>query len=259
MNFQDLPDELVLIILSYSGLKDLISCGQVSKRIRRISRDGKLWVVANLEKKIVKTELLEVILKKGCRILNLRHSTILGTLSSNLKSQLQVLNLSQSKVWIGEEHFAALEEILFSCCCLQELVIEDVVLTPKMAVSICKNGKTLKSLNLSSSDLEFLSEKYYPYSYFQEIIRCCQELKEVDLASVNFTEGLTDEDIEFLTENIPPNIEKLNLSSSFVTDSDVKILLSRCNKIKALSLEARNINDNLLKNIKQCLNLTLAH
>ena len=33
--FQGLPDELVLKILSYSETKDLISCGQASKRIRR--------------------------------------------------------------------------------------------------------------------------------------------------------------------------------------------------------------------------------
>ena len=42
--FQDLPDELVLKILRNSETKDLISCGQVSKRIRKISRDGTLWV-----------------------------------------------------------------------------------------------------------------------------------------------------------------------------------------------------------------------
>ena len=48
LNFQDLPDELVLKILSYLSCfkitKDLINCGQVSKRIRKISRDGTLWV-----------------------------------------------------------------------------------------------------------------------------------------------------------------------------------------------------------------------
>ena len=52
--FQDLPDELV-------------SCGQVSRRIRRISHDGSLWVTTNLERKIVKTELLQMILCKGCK------------------------------------------------------------------------------------------------------------------------------------------------------------------------------------------------
>ena len=95
LNFQDIPDELVLKILSYPEAKDLISCGQVSKRIRRISRDSTLWVTANLEKKIVKTELLEMILGKGCKILNLCDSTILGSLSFSMKSQVRVLNLSR--------------------------------------------------------------------------------------------------------------------------------------------------------------------
>ena len=48
---QDLPDELVLKILRNSETKDLITCGQVSQRIRKISHDGSLWVTANLEKK----------------------------------------------------------------------------------------------------------------------------------------------------------------------------------------------------------------
>ena len=109
-NFQDLPDELVLKILSYSETKELLICGQVSKRIRRISHDGTLWVSANLVKKIVKTELLEMILGKGCRILNLCHSSILGSLSSNLKSELRVLNLS----WTCAENFKVLEELLLS-------------------------------------------------------------------------------------------------------------------------------------------------
>ena len=92
--WQDLPDELILKILSYSEVKDLVSCGQLSKRIRQISQDRSLWVTANLEKKFVKTELLEMILLKGCKILNLSNSNIVGTLSSNIKSQLRVLDLS---------------------------------------------------------------------------------------------------------------------------------------------------------------------
>ena len=62
LNFQDLPDEVILKILSYAEAIDLINCGQVSKKIRRISQDGTLWATANLEKKIVKTELIQIIL-----------------------------------------------------------------------------------------------------------------------------------------------------------------------------------------------------
>ena len=124
--FHNLPDEIILKILTYSKTKDLISCGQLSKRIRKICHDGSLWVKANLEKKIVKAELLEMILGKGCKNLNLSNSTIIGSLSSNIKSQLQFLDLSQP---VGtatcdrfrEESIAVFEELLFSCCSLQHL------------------------------------------------------------------------------------------------------------------------------------------
>ena len=250
--FQDLPDELVLKILSFSKLKDLTKCGQVSKRIRKISHDGTLWMTVNLEKKTVTTEFLEMILRNGCRILKLGDSTILGSLSSNMKSQLRCLNLSQLKGAWSDQEDPVVEELISSSSSLKHLVMEGVYLTPKMAVSICKNGKTLQMLNLNSSDLDFSSS--YPYSSLQEIIKCCQELREVDL---NVQDGLNNEDLEFLARNISPNVEKLNLSKSCFTDDHVKTLLSRCNKIKALTLEATWINVHSLTINKQRLIHTL--
>ena len=94
--FQDLPDELVLEVLKNLETKDIISCGQVSQRIRTISHDSSLWLTANLEKKIVKTDLLEMILNKGCKILNISNSTVVGNLHPSIESQLIVLNLSQA-------------------------------------------------------------------------------------------------------------------------------------------------------------------
>ena len=143
LNIEDLPDELVLKIFSYQEAKDLISCGQASKRIRRISRDGTLWVTTNLEEKIVKTELLEMILRKGCRILSLRNCTILGSFSSIIKSQLRVLKF-KSQPEECENTMDVLEKLLLSCLSLQHLAIEDVFLTSKMADGICRNGKLCK-------------------------------------------------------------------------------------------------------------------
>ena len=42
-SFLDLPDELILKVLSYTEIADLLSCGQVSKRIRTISNDDSLF------------------------------------------------------------------------------------------------------------------------------------------------------------------------------------------------------------------------
>ena len=266
-NFQDLPDELVLIILKNVETKDLISCGQVSRRIRKISQEGSLWVTANLEKKIVKTELLEMILSKGCKILNISDSTIVGSLTLSKESQLRVLDFSQS-TWAWPpctENIRVLQKLLFSCRSLQSLEMENVCLTPTIAINICKNAKTLQKLNLNHS----VVKKYtgseviglpfgypLPNTYLQEIFRCCQKLEEVYLDG-GTNRGLSYDDLKFLIKNISPNIEKLNLSSSYFTNEEVNILLSRCNKIKALSLDARFINNGSLTNIRQHLSFTL--
>ena len=256
-NFHDLPDEVILKILSYSEIEALISCGQVSKRIRRISQDNSLWVTVNLEKKTVKTELLEMILGKGCVILNITDSNITGNFSSNKKSQLRVLNLSQitpfTPAWAYcAEYIHVLEELLFSCCSLQYLAMDGLWLTPKMADSICKNGKTLQTLDLNECNFHIFSIR--KSKYLQEMFECCQELKDINF---NGVEGLCHDDVQVLAETIPPNIEELNLGSLDFVDDHIKVLLSRCKKVKKLSLQSIWITDKTLTNIKQFLNLTL--
>ena len=247
----NLPDELVLKILGYTETKDLITCGQVSKRIRKISRDDTLWVTANLVKKIVKTELLEIVLIR-CKILTLSNCTILGSFSSIMKSQIRSLDLSQSSLmgtWHGEsystENIELLEELLHSCCSLQHLKMEGLLITPKMTHSICKNGKTLQVLNLNNSHVVEFHSQNLKSSNLQAIIKCCQELKE--LAFIKGNKWLHDDDLEFLVKNISPNVVKLNLSKHDLNDNNVKILLSRCNKIKVLKLKETIITNDPLK------------
>ena len=68
--------------------------------------------------------------------------------------------------------------------------------------------------------------------------------------------GLNYDNIEFLVENIQPNIEKLKLESSLLFHEEhLEILLHRCNKIKILGI--RVITDRSLMKIRQYLNLTL--
>ena len=251
-DFQDLPEELILRILSYTEIKAFISCGQVSTRIRRIRNDNSLWMTVNIEKKIVKTELLEMILGKGCMILNITNSVIMGSLTSNIKHQLRVLKLSIVEpscraVWTYcDEYLDVLEDLLFSCCSLQHLTLDGLGLSDKMTDGICKNGKTLQKLDLHKCESDFLDQ----------ILECCQELKQVNY---NDIEGYSDVqvDAQVLAKYIPTNVEILKLGNLDFRDDDVKILLSRCNKIKALHLEATLISDESLTIIRHYLNLTL--
>ena len=91
-----------------------------------------------------------------------------------------------------------------------------------------------------------------------EIIKSCQELKELHLDQ-NLEETFSDvETIDFLVENMPPNVEKLSLIGlNYPRDEQIANLLCRCNKIKVLGLEAYHISDDSLKSIRKYLNLTL--
>ena len=42
VSIQDLPDEIILKVINYLEIEDLIRCGRVSKRIRKISHDESL-------------------------------------------------------------------------------------------------------------------------------------------------------------------------------------------------------------------------
>ena len=42
VSIQDLPDEIILKVINYLQIYDLLRCGRVSKRIRKISHDESL-------------------------------------------------------------------------------------------------------------------------------------------------------------------------------------------------------------------------
>ena len=88
-SFLDLPDELILKVFSCTETADILRCGQVSKRIRNISNDNSLFQTVNLSGTNVKTNLLAIVLNKGCKNLILSDSSIWGNLSLIQKSKFR--------------------------------------------------------------------------------------------------------------------------------------------------------------------------
>ena len=97
MSFLDLPNEIILKVLSYTEITDVLRCGQVSKRLRTISNDKSLFQIVNLSGKYVTTDFLVTVLNKGCRSLDISNCSLWGNLSLIKKSQLRKLNLSNYK------------------------------------------------------------------------------------------------------------------------------------------------------------------
>ena len=116
-SFLDLPNEIILKVLSYSEITDILRCGQASKRIRTISNDKSLFHIVNLSGKYVTTDFLVTVLNKDCRSLDISNCSIWGNLSLIKKSQLRKLNLSNYK----ETTCEIVEDLLASCHSLQIL------------------------------------------------------------------------------------------------------------------------------------------
>ena len=168
-SFLDLPDELLLEVLSYTEIADVLKCGQVSKRIRTISNDNSLFQTVNLSGKYVKTDLLATVIDRGCKSLNLSDSSIRGNLSVIQNSKLRKLDITNCRA----SPYDAIEELLASCHSLQILSLKGLPLTPRMVISICQNSQTMQVLNLYYS--------YFEEEWYKEIMKTCQEMRQLIL------------------------------------------------------------------------------
>ena len=111
LQLEDLPDEMILKVLSYVNIGDLMRCGKVSKRFGKIRDTESLWRNVDLSKyesgallnpaydgqlRAVKANFIKFLLNKGCERLNLQGAKIAnGSLKLDGPSKLRRLNLEQ--------------------------------------------------------------------------------------------------------------------------------------------------------------------
>ena len=84
----------------------------------------------------------------------------------------------------------------------------------------------------------------------QLVVSRCLHLTVVDFCG--------EKHVDFVCKNITPNIEKVSLSSTNVSNDDIKTLVRRCNKIKELDISHTAINvDVVAEEIILHLSITL--
>ena len=282
---EDIPDEIILKVLGYLEIKDQLSVGHASKRLRAVSQDETLWKRISISwNDGIPAEFLDMVLQNGCRYLDLRFATLDGDLSPETKLKLKYLAIRSE---IQNERFDDFRDfidfrdsgdsedpedfkdrLLKSCNSLQKLQINDI--DKHLVNSICyQHGKTLQALDISF-------RYYIKPEFFQLIARNCVELKE--LAFEYYSVEPVDEELEelyrpilcfefigYVVENLTTKIEKLCISRAAIDDEQVKTLVSRCKKLKVLDISYpygthncdMTITDNTLTHIIEHLKPTL--
>ena len=249
--FQDLPDEIILKVLSYMLLKDLLCCGQISKQVRAVSHDKSLYQKIDLSGKKVWNRFLERIINKGCKDLSLNGVWLLGyNFNLNEKSKLRCLNLDFIAGAVTD-----FEMLIDSCISLQKISMKNLgklFLKSNMIKSICnQNGQTLQVLNLENC--VGLSQ-----NQILLITKKCVALKEVNFNNAFPTELFPFKCPDILTKNLSTNVQKVSLQKcKSVHDWHIYILVNRCNQIRFLDLKDTSITSNclpeIIKNLKDSL------
>ena len=98
LELTDFPDEIILKVFASLNLKDLLNCGQVSKRFRAISHDEFLWQRIALSGQNITTSFFQFILDRGCKHLYLYNCKLEVKLKSTEKSKLKYLYMQNCQV-----------------------------------------------------------------------------------------------------------------------------------------------------------------
>ena len=210
---EDLPDEVLLKILSYLDIKGVLQCGHLFKRIREISNDKSLWKKLNLTGRKIPFGFIEKAMENGCEYLKLRYASVNGRKKSKLPCSLKFLEIS-----FCDNH----EGVLQNCHLLEKLALFGVKLHSSGIEQIVQNGETLRTLSLGPLNLR--------PELIQKLFTNCHQLTEVNMYCNNYAQ------ICALVKNLTPNILKLSIRNYHVKGEHVAILVQRCKKITELDL-----------------------
>ena len=239
-NLEDLPDEVILKVLTYLRVKEIVMFHQVSKRIRCISHDEPLWKKINLySNNSVPAKFLQLVFNNRCKYLSLNSTTVVGNLHLENSSKLRYLDMTDLTATDEVK-----EKSVDSWHSLEKISLIGMTLSKKMLFSIFyQNSKTLQVLNLSRCS-----------GVTMGLIHYCVNLVELNLEKTNQNST----SLDLLTESLSTKIEKLSLQYvKSIRNKHIKKLATRCKKLRILYLRGTLISDQsiatIIENLKPSL------
>ena len=250
----DLPNEMILKILSQVNINDLFQCMKVNKKIKDISNDISLWETVHLKsKEDVPAELLPKILEKGCKYFAFPlFSKFKGIANFTPNFELKYLYF-----WAGES-----DEVFFdlaaSCHGLENLAIHfplefsifgtrnlNKQWLPKLTKCISQNRGNLKVLVMNDCEI---SNKV-----FELMVTLLVELTELNIKGLK----ISLKSIDFFCKNITTKLKKLDISWHYMFgDDQLKILMTRCELTELNITETMVTNDSvnsIVQKLPKCL------
>ena len=245
-----LPDEVILKLFGFLEIKELLLCGQVSKRLRAIANDESLWLKLNLWGRKVPYDFIEKVIGNGCQYLSLANCDIQrSTGNSEPPSKLKYFNMSQLARYRKPQD---LPKLLQNCHSLQKLSVANLPLDSEDIQYICQSGQTLQVLDLEACHIQLQNQA----QLLQDLFTNCANLTELNIGS--YANFLLDHQIQPLVDNLTPTILKLDLKYQYkFNDEHVKKLVKRCNKLTHLDLRYTCITNDSMHSIIKHLNLSL--
>ena len=226
VSLEDLPNEILVKIFGYLSIKELFQCGQVSHRLRKLSKEKSFWKKIYVLGQVIPEKCMEQIIRNNVKSLGLYGCTVPPVNSQFLKDhELDLRHLSISDGCNGNDDFLA---SLVACSqSLEKLDLSEsrFDLVSKCIENIPKQN-FIKSIDLSAilPDLDFKS--------VQTIVDNCRELSEISF----YGTCLSSDSIDYICNNLSEKVISIDFSAESVTDDNITALVQRCNRLEHLNL-----------------------
>ena len=231
LQFEILPDEIILKIFSFLSFKSLGNCNQVSHRVKKIAEDRSLWEKVRAWFKVIPAGFMEKIVKLEVKHLSVPNCEVFPinlNLLTEHKLFLKSMDISNCD---GNDNF--LSELVKCSKSLEYLNVHES--RPNLVFKCIENMAYANKLKVLC-----VNEVKLPFKYVKKIIDKCTELTSLGMSGVDVS-SKSQKSIAYICTNLTPDASRVDLSFNNVQDKHIQSLLERCQNLEHLDLRGTKI------------------